>query len=149
MQVILLERVTGLGGMGDTVTVKPGYARNFLIPQDKALPATKANLEKFENRRKELEAENKAKQSDAQSLADKMEGTSISLKRQASETGMLYGTIRPRDIVEELSGKGFDVPRSAVNIGDPIRELGEYTVKLALHPDVIVSLPVQVERQSA
>ncbi len=148
MEIILLEQVHGLGTMGDTVTVKPGYARNFLIPQTKAIPATKANREKFEAQRAELEKDMKARIAAAEKLATKFEGVTITLERPASETGMLYGSIKPRDVENFLNDKGIEVEKSQVIIGEPIKMVGEHTVQVALHPEVILTVPVEVSRQS-
>ena len=149
-QVILLEKLHGLGEIGETVTVKPGFARNFLIPQGKALPATKRNVAKFESMKAELEKANKEKAAAAQAVADKLEGVKVTLGRQASEVGTLYGTIRPRDITEsvkELSGVELD--KSTVTFKAPIKEVGEHTATITLHSDVIVNLPLEVNRVSA
>ncbi|MEC8066994.1 MAG: 50S ribosomal protein L9 [Pseudomonadota bacterium] len=145
MQVILLERIARLGKMGETVDVKNGYARNFLLPQGKALPATKANQAKFEAQRKELEAASEAARKEAETLSAKFEEVSVTVARQASETGMLYGSVKPADIAAQLEG----VEKSQIQIGEPMKELGEYEVRLALHPEVIVRIPVHVERQTS
>lgn len=149
MQVILLERIAGLGNMGEEVVVKPGFARNFLLPQGKALPATKANQTVYEARRAELESDNETRKSQAEGLAAKLEGVKVTIQRQASETGMLYGSVKSRDIAEAVTAQGVELARSAVQIGEPIKEVGEFTVKVALHPEVVETLTVNVERQSA
>lgn len=149
MQVILLERISRLGNMGEEVSVKPGFARNFLIPQGKALPATKANLEKFNAQRADLEAKNTEAKNAAESAAEGLTDVSVTIARQASETGFLYGSVKSRDIAEALNAQGKSVERSMIQIGEPIKEVGEYTVRVALHPEVIVRLPINVERQSA
>ena len=148
MQVILLERINRLGKMGETVNVKAGYARNFLLPQEKALPATKANLKKYEARRKELEAKSEAARQEATSISETLAGVTVTLPRQASETGQLYGSVKASDIADSLMSDGKQVKRSMVQIGEPIKNLGEYEVRVALHPEVIVKVAVNVERQS-
>ncbi len=149
MQVILLEHIQGVGKMGETVAVKAGFARNFLLPRGKALHASKANMEKFEAERKALEKEMETKKNYAEGLAAKFEGLSVSISRQASETGMLYGSVKSRDIESALKEKGVEALKSQIQIGEPIKEVGEHVVKVFLHPEVIVSLPVEVTRQSA
>lgn len=145
MQVILLERIARLGKMGETVDVKNGFARNFLLPQGKALPATKANQEKFEVQRKELEVISESARKEAEVASQALEGASVKLFRQASETGMLYGSVKPADIAAELE----NIEKAQVQIGDPIKALGEYDVRIQLHPEVIVRVPVNVERQTS
>ena len=150
MNVILLQKIAKLGEMGDTVSVKGGYARNFLVPQGKALPATKGNVAKFEEQKAELQATDKKKQADATDFASKLKGLEVAISRQASETGMLYGSVKSRDIATAISKQhSLDVPRSKVVIGQPIKEVGEYTVNINLHPEVTVEMPVEVSRQSA
>lgn len=149
MEVILLERIARLGNMGEKVTVKPGFARNFLIPQAKALPATAKNLEKFEAKRAELEAQSQEAKTAAEAISASLEGVNVTITRQASETGYLYGSIKARDIVDALEAEGKSIERSQVQIGEPIKEIGEYNVRVALHPEVIIRLGVNVERQSA
>lgn len=144
MQVILLERIARLGKMGETVDVKNGYARNFLLPQGKALPATEANKAKFDAQRAELEAKSEEARKAAESVASTLEEVTVTVERQASETGMLYGSVKPADIAAELEG----VEKSQVQIGEPMKELGEYQVRVALHPEVIVRVPVNVTRLS-
>ena len=149
MQVILLERVGRLGNMGDKVTVKDGYARNFLLPRNKAVRATKANLEQFETKRAALEAENAAKRTQAQTDAKKYEGISLLLIRQASEDGKLYGSVALRDVEEELAAKGYTVSRQLINIAKPIKNTGTYTIGLQLHPEVEVPVTLKVARNEA
>lgn len=144
MQVILLERVEKLGQMGQVVNVKPGYARNFLLPKKKALRATKQNLGFFETKRVELEGNNLKRKSEAEVVAAKMEGAMISLIRQASEMGHLYGSVRSGDIVQGLGEIGFLVSRGQVQIDTPIKYLGLHQVRLLLHPEVSVSVTVNV-----
>lgn len=145
MQVILLERITRLGKMGETVDVKNGFARNFLLPQGKALPATKANQAKFEAQRQELEAASEAAKKEAKQLAETVEGSSVTVQRQASEVGMLYGSVKPADIAAGLD----NIEKSQILIGAPMKELGEYEVRVQLHPEVIVPINVTVERQTS
>ena len=148
MDIILLEQIAGLGKMGETTSVKAGFARNYLIPQGKALPATAANTAKFEATRNELEAKNKAEKEAAQAAAEKLEGTSVTLSRQASEIGQLYGSVKARDIVNALAEKSVEIERSQIMIADAIKDLGDYEVKVRLHPEVFFKLPVVVERLS-
>lgn len=145
MQVILLERIARLGNMGETVEVKAGFARNFLLPQGKALPATAANMAKFEEQRKELEAKSEAARQEATKQAETLNGVSVKIERQASETGQLFGSVKAGDIASQIEG----VARAQVQIGEPIKHLGEYEVRVALHPEVAIKVPVTVERQSA
>jgi large subunit ribosomal protein L9 len=148
MQVILLERVGRLGNMGDKVTVKDGYARNFLLPRSMAVRATAANLEQFETKRAALEAENAKKRADAVAVAAKHEGVSITIVRQASEDGKLYGSVTARDIEEALAAKGFVVARQQVVIAATIKTLGDYTVNVQLHPEVALPVAVSVARNT-
>jgi large subunit ribosomal protein L9 len=149
MDVILLEQIQGVGQLGETVSVKRGFARNYLLPRGKALPASKENLAKFETERKERETQMAKAKKAAEKLAEKFSGIQISLQRQASETGMLYGSIKARDIEAALTEKSLDVPRANIQIGSPIKEIGEHQVQLFLHAEVVVGLPVIVSRQSA
>lgn len=149
MQVILLERIQKLGNMGETVKVKPGFARNFLLPKGKALPATPENLEIFEAQRAELEADNASRRAEAEKLAKSLEGVTISLERQASELGQLYGSVKPGDLQKALSEQGHSVPRGSVALGEPIKTVGEYKASIVLHPEVVVELPIAVTRQVA
>lgn len=144
MQVILLERVEKLGQMGQVVNVRPGYARNFLLPKKKALRATKQNLDFFENKRVELEASNLKRKSEAEVVAKKMDNVMINLIRQASEMGHLYGSVRSADVVQGLEGAGFVVSRGQVQIDVPIKYLGMHQVRVLLHPEVSVTVNVNV-----
>ncbi|MDF3033753.1 MAG: ribosomal protein [Alphaproteobacteria bacterium] len=144
MQVILLERVEKLGQMGQVVTVKAGYARNFLLPKKKALRATKQNLGFFEDKRLELEASNLKRKSEAEVVAKKMDNAMISLIRQASEMGHLYGSVRSADIVQGLGEVGFSVSRGQVQIDVPIKYLGMHQVRILLHPEVSITVNVNV-----
>lgn len=146
MQVILLERIQKLGNMGETVKVKAGFARNFLLPQGKALPATADNLQVFEAQRSELEADNASRRADAEKLAKTLEGVTIALERQASELGQLYGSVKPGDLQKALAEQGHTVPRGSVALAEPIKTVGEYKASVVLHPEVVVELPVAVTR---
>lgn len=146
MQVILLERIEKLGKIGDVVKVKPGYARNFLLPQKKALRATKANLDYFETQRATLEAANAAKLNDASGMSGKLDGVTVTLIRQAGETGQLYGSATARDIAAAIADAGFTVERRMVQLDHPIKLLGLHPVRVALHPEVIVTVTVNVAR---
>jgi large subunit ribosomal protein L9 len=149
MEIILLERVGRLGNIGDKVTVKNGYARNFLLPRNKAVRATKANLEQFEAQRAALEAQNAEKRATAQQDAKKFEGVSLTLIRPASEDGKLYGSVNVRDVQEALAAKGLEVSRLQVVIRNPIKNAGSYKVGVQLHPEVVVDVTVTVARNEA
>jgi len=144
MQVILLERIEKLGAMGDVVTVKPGFGRNFLLPQDKALRATKANLARFEAEREYLEQRNAENRDKAADDGKALDGASVIIIRKAGDTGQLYGSVSARDVVEALEGKG--VKRNMVVLEQPIKALGLHEVKIKLHPEVAVSVTVNVAR---
>jgi len=144
MEVILLERIEALGQMGDVVKVKPGFARNFLLPQKKALRATKDNLKYFESQRAQLEAQNLKRRQDAEVIAKKLEGLQVVILRQAGETGQLYGSVATRDVAEAVTAAGFTVERRQVLLDQPIKALGIVKTRLALHPEVIVSISVNV-----
>lgn len=146
MDVILLERIEKLGQMGDTVKVKPGYARNFLLPQKKALRATKENQARFESQRAQLEAVNLKRREEAQAVAGKMEGLSVVIVRQAGEGGMLYGSVSGRDIADSVKEAGFTIERRQVLLDVPIKALGAHPVRVALHPEVAVTVTVKVAR---
>ncbi|NRB01147.1 MAG: 50S ribosomal protein L9 [Rhodobacteraceae bacterium] len=146
MQVILLERVAKLGQMGDVVTVKDGYARNFLLPQKKALWASEANLKKFENEKAQLEARNLETKSEAEALAGKLDGQQFVVIRSASDAGALYGSVTPRDAAEAAEADGFTVDRKQIVLDRPIKELGLHTLKVTLHPEVEVSIELNVAR---
>ena len=149
MEVILLERVEKLGQMGDTVRVKPGFARNYLLPQKKALRATKDNMARFEHQRADLEARNLERRKEAEQVAAKMEGVSIVLVRQAGDTGQLYGSVSARDVTEGLEAAGTHIERRQVVLDRPIKTLGIHKVRIALHPEVSVSIDVNVARSEA
>lgn len=149
MDIVLLERVEKLGQMGDVVAVKNGYARNFLLPQGKALRATKSNMELFEARRAELEARNLERRAEAEQVSGKMDGASIVLVRQAGETGQLYGSVAARDVVDGLSEAGFKLERRQVVLDRPIKTLGIHEIKVSLHPEVSITVSVNVARSEA
>jgi large subunit ribosomal protein L9 len=147
MDVILLERVDKLGAMGQVVKVKAGYARNFLLPQAKALRATEANRAKFERERANLEARNAERRQHASGDASQLEGKSFVILRQAGESGQLYGSVSTRDIAEAASvAAGITVGRNHVLLDTPIKTIGIYTVKIALHPEVVTPVKVNVAR---
>jgi len=146
MEVILLERVPNLGQMGDVVAVRPGFARNFLLPREKALRATEANKQAFEARRKEIEAQNLERRKEAESVAGRMSDARIVLVRQAGESGQLYGSVSARDIATGLSGQGYQVERTQVELERPIKTLGIYNVTIRLHPEVSVTVKANVAR---
>ncbi len=146
MQVILLERIEKLGQMGDVVAVKDGFARNYLLPQQKALRANEANRAYFETRRVELEARNLERKNEAEAVAQKLDGHYVVLVRQAGETGQLYGSASARDIAEQLGEDGFRVERGQVNMDRPIKTLGLHEVRLSLHPEVEIAVLVNVAR---
>ncbi|MCH8861623.1 MAG: 50S ribosomal protein L9 [Proteobacteria bacterium] len=146
MEIILLERVEKLGLMGDIVTVKDGYARNFLLPRKKALRATAANQKVFDSQKKDIEAANLKAKKEADAVAKKMEGVSITLLRQAGETGQLYGSVSSRDIAASLGDEGFKLDRNQVTLDRPIKEIGISEVTVRLHPEVTVSVKVNTAR---
>jgi large subunit ribosomal protein L9 len=148
MDVILLERISRLGQMGDTVKVKDGFARNFLLPQGKALRANEANKKKFEGQRAQLEARNLERKSEATTVAEKLDGMSFVAIRSAGETGQLYGSVSTRDIAELLAGEGFNVARNQVELNQPIKAIGLTNVAIALHPEVEVTITLNVARSA-
>jgi len=149
MEVILLERVEKLGQMGDVVKVKPGYARNYLLPQKMALRATKANLTYFEQQHTQLEASNLERRGEAEAVGRKIEGLSIVLIRQASEMGQLYGSIRPQDIADGVNDAGMTLDHRQVKLDRPIKTIGLHQVRIALHPEVAVEITANVARSEA
>lgn len=149
MEVILLERIERLGQMGDVVRVKDGYARNYLLPQKKALRATKDNMSHFEGQRAQLEAQNLERRSEAEAAAGKMEGLSCVLVRQASDMGQLYGSVSSRDIADALSEGGVKIDKRQVSLDRPIKTLGIHGVRIVLHPEVFVQVDVNVARSEA
>jgi len=146
MEVILLERVAKLGAMGETVRVRDGFARNFLLPQGKALRATAANKEKFERDRAKLEARNAERRQEAEVHVGDLDGQTFVVLRQAGEAGQLYGSVTNRDIAEAASGTGVAVDRNQVLLDTPIKTVGLYDVKVALHPEVVVTVKINVAR---
>ncbi|TGP21671.1 MULTISPECIES: 50S ribosomal protein L9 [unclassified Mesorhizobium] len=148
MEVILLERISRLGQMGDTVKVKDGFARNFLLPQGKALRANEANKKKFEGQRAQLEARNLERKSEASQIAEKLDGKSFIVVRSAGETGQLYGSVSTRDIAELLTAEGFTVNRNQIELNQPIKTIGLSNVAIALHPEVEVTVTLNVARSA-
>jgi large subunit ribosomal protein L9 len=148
MEVILLERVVKLGQMGEVVRVKDGYARNFLLPQGKALRATKDNRARFETMKSQLETRNLELKGDAEKVGSKLDGQSFVVIRQASETGQLYGSVSPRDIVTILTDGGFTVSRGQIAVNTPIKTLGLHKVPVALHPEIEVTITLNVARSA-
>ena len=148
VEVILLERIEGLGSLGDVARVAPGYARNYLLPMGKALRANDENKKLFEAEKKKYESANEAKRAEADKLMKKVDGANIKIVRAASETGQLYGSVSARDIAEGLSTKGHVVERSTVLIGKPIKDIGEHEVKLRFHADVIATVTVMVVKNA-
>ncbi|MEQ1938537.1 50S ribosomal protein L9 [Mesorhizobium sp. CN5-321] len=148
MEVILLERISRLGQMGDTVKVKDGYARNFLLPKGKALRANDANTKKFEGQRAQLEARNLERKSEAQQVADQLDGKSFIVVRSAGETGQLYGSVSTRDIADLLTAEGFSVARNQVELNHPIKTIGLTNVAIALHPEVEVTVTLNIARSA-
>ena len=146
MEIILLERIEKLGAIGDVVTVKDGYARNFLLPNKKALRANEANRKVFEANRAKIEADNAARRADAQAEAGNVEGKEVVLIRASSNAGQLYGSVSVRDIVDALVEQGAKVTKSMVVLERPIKTIGISTVKVALHPEVSVTVKVNVAR---
>ncbi len=146
MQIILLERIEKLGTIGDVVTVKDGYARNFLLPNKKALRANDANRKVFEGNRVKIEADNASRRTDAEAHATSVEGMQIVLIRASSNSGQLYGSVSVRDIVEALNADGAKLTKSMVVLEHPIKTIGVFTVRVSLHPEVAVNVQVNVAR---
>jgi large subunit ribosomal protein L9 len=146
MQVVLLERVEKLGQMGDVVSVKDGYARNFLLPQNKALRATTGNMERFEKERAQLETRNLELKKEAEAVKEKMDGEQFVILRQAGESGQLYGSVSSRDIADAATDGGFSVDRSQVVLNKPIKTLGLHDIKTSLHPEVQCTVVLNVAR---
>ena len=146
MHVILLERVEKLGTIGDIVNVKPGFARNFLLPRGKALRATVANKARFESDRARIEADNAKRRDIARSESREVEGASVVMIRAASSTGQLYGSVAARDLAEALTGAGHKVQKGQIVLDKPIKALGVHVVKVALHPEVVVIVKVNIAR---
>lgn len=148
MDVILLERIARLGQMGDTVSVKAGYARNFLLPQGKALRANEENRKRFESQRTQLEARNLERRSEAQQVADKLDGKTFIVIRSAGETGQLYGSVSTRDIADIITAEGFSVLRTQVELNHPIKTIGMHNVAINLHPEVQVTVTINIARSA-
>jgi large subunit ribosomal protein L9 len=148
MQVILLQRVGRLGQMGDVVKVKDGFARNFLLPQGKALRATEANQAQFEKKRVQLEADNLSQKKDAEAISAKLEGKTFVAIRQAGDTGQLYGSVSTRDISDAITAGGFTIDRRQVILDHPIKTLGVHKTRVALHPEVVVKVAINVARST-
>ncbi|MFP1646033.1 50S ribosomal protein L9 [Pontitalea aquivivens] len=148
MQVILLERVAKLGQMGEVVNVKDGYARNFLLPQGKALRANDANIKSFETRKAQLEARNLETRKEAEALGEKLDGQQFVVIRSASDSGALYGSVTPRDAADAATAAGFSVDRKQVVLSAPIKYLGLHSVSVVLHPEVTVSIALNVARSA-
>jgi large subunit ribosomal protein L9 len=146
MEVILLERIEKLGQMGEVVKVKPGFARNYLLPQKKALRASKDNLAFFEKQRAQLEAVNLKRRDEAQGVAAKMNNLSVLMVRQAGEGGQLYGSVSGKDVADAIIAAGYTVERRQVNLDSPIKTLGSYSVRVSLHPEVAVAVTINVAR---
>ncbi len=146
MEIVLLERIEKLGQMGDVVRVKDGYARNYLLPKNKALRATKANLARFEQERAQLEARNLELKNEAQAVADKVEGLTLTVIRQAGDTGQLYGSVSTRDISEKVTEGGATIARGQVVLDSPIKVLGLHPVRINLHPEVAITVTMNVAR---
>ena len=146
VELILLQRVDKLGQMGELVKVKPGFARNYLLPQKKAIRANKDNLAKFEQQRAQLEAQNIKRREEAERVAERVGGLSVIIVRQAGESGSLYGSVSSRDIAEASTAAGLTVTRSQVVLDHPIKTLGLTTVRVVLHPEVAISVTVNVAR---
>ncbi|MCP5368137.1 MAG: 50S ribosomal protein L9 [Hyphomicrobiales bacterium] len=146
MEVILLERIEKLGQMGDVVSVKAGYARNYLLPRKKAMRATDTNRAQFETQRAQLEADNLQRKSEAAQMATRFDGLSVILVRQAGDAGQLYGSVKARDIADAVSAAGITVRRQQIDLADPIKSLGVFPVRVILHPEVSASVAVNVAR---
>ena len=146
MEVILLERIDKLGQMGDLVVVKPGFARNFLLPKKKAVTATKENKTQFENQRVQLEAQNLEQKTEAQKIGKKLEGQIIVMVRQAGDAGQLYGSVSARDVSNGINLAGFTLNREQIKLAGPIKSIGMHPVSVTLHPEVTISVTINVAR---
>lgn len=146
MEVILLERIERLGQMGDVVTVKNGYARNYLLPQKKALRKTRDNMAFFETKRKEYEAHNLKMKAEAEAMAEKIKGLNVVIIRQAAETGQLYGSVTVRDIADTIHDSGFKIERNQIDLNQPFKNMGIFDVRVVLHPDVAQTIRVNIAR---
>ena len=148
MQVILLERVSKLGQMGDVVDVKPGYARNFLLPQGKAKTASETNIAAFEKQKSQLEAQNLETKKEADALLGKLDGQTFIVIRSASDSGALYGSVSPRDAAEVATSEGFSINRKQISLVKPIKELGLHEMSVVLHPEVTATIVLNVARSN-
>ena len=148
LDVILLERVENLGQMGQVVKVRPGFARNFLLPQKKAMRATKANLAHFENQRTQLEAQNLTRKSEAEQVGEKLNGLKVVLIRQAGESGQLYGSVSARDLSDAVTAAGFTITRGQVTMEKPIKTLGLFPLRVVLHPEVAVQVMANIAQSA-
>ncbi len=148
MEVILLERIEKLGQMGDIVKVKPGFARNYLLPQAKALRSNKENLALFEARKIQLEAANLKRREEAEQISVKMEGLNLVIIRQAAETGQLYGSVTGRDVRDAIREAGYNIERRQVVLDQPLKEIGQYNIRIVLHPDVSRTIGITVARSA-
>lgn len=148
IEVILLQRVPKLGQMGERVRVKPGYARNFLLPQKKALRATKENIARFETERVQLEAHNLQRREEAEAVALRVKGLAVTLIRQAGDSGSLYGSVSSRDIADAATAGGLAIDRIQVELDHPIKALGVQPVRVVLHPEVVIAITVNVARSA-
>jgi large subunit ribosomal protein L9 len=148
IELVLLERVEKLGQMGQLVKVRPGYARNYLLPQKKAMRATKDNLAYFETQRAQLEANNLARKVDAEQVSGKLEGLSVVLIRQAGESGQLYGSVSSRDIADAVTAAGFTVDRQQIVLDRPIKTIGLHAVRVMLHPEVAITVVANVAQSA-
>lgn len=148
MQVILLERVAKLGQMGEVVKVKDGYARNFLLPQGKALRASEANIQSFESRKTQLETQNLETRKEAEAIAGKLDGQTFVVIRSASDAGALYGSVTPRDAADAATAEGFTVDRKQIVLTRPIKDLGIHAVEVVLHPEVSATINLNVARST-
>ena len=148
MQVILLERVSKLGQMGDVVDVKPGYARNFLLPQGKAQTASETNIAAFEKQKSQLEAQNLETKKEADALLGKLDGQTFIVIRSASDSGALYGSVSPRDAAEVATNAGFSIDRKQISLVKPIKELGLHEMSVVLHPEVTATIVLNVARSN-
>ncbi len=148
MQVILLERVAKLGQMGEVVKVKEGYARNYLLPQGKALRASEANIAAFEQRKAQLEARNAETKAEAEKIAAKLDGETFVIIRSASDSGALYGSVSTRDVADAATEGGYTIERKQVVLGNPIKELGLHKVHVVLHPEVVAEITLNVARSN-
>jgi large subunit ribosomal protein L9 len=148
LDVILLERVENLGQMGQVVKVRPGFARNFLLPQKKALRATKDNIAYFEKQRAQLEAQNLTRKTEAEQVAEKLNGLKVVLIRQAGESGQLYGSVSARDLSDAVTAAGFTVTRGQIVLDKPIKTLGLFPLKVVLHPEVSVAVTANVAQSA-